>query len=205
MFKLNKLNKKGFTVIELLVVLAIFAAISGVAIFNFGAFQGRVDIKNLASDIALKTIEAQKSSLSGQFPPAAQGTPSATWKPSYGVYFNTASRSNFIYFVDLNTENGLYDSSSCPPVSGGECVEQITITKGNTVSSLDVYYTGDANPHSLTDLTVTFQRPNSSAKLISNGSLLAGVSFVQITITTPSPNSLTAFIKIYPSGRIQVN
>ena len=46
------------TYIELIVVLSIFAVMSSVVIFNYGLFQARIDIKNLASDIALKFVEA---------------------------------------------------------------------------------------------------------------------------------------------------
>jgi len=201
----HKLNK-GMSIVELLVVLSIFVAISGVAIFNFGNFQGQVDIRNLASDIALKTVEAQKASLSGQFPPIAQGTPALTWKPSYGIYFNTTSdNKSFIYFVDLGAENGLYDASSCPGT--GECLEQVTITKGNYISSLKVYYTDSTNA-SLNDLTITFQRPNSTAVLKSSGIAVPpvpAVSYVQITISSPKSPPSTALIKVYPSGRMQVN
>ncbi|WP_146755300.1 type II secretion system protein, partial [Shigella flexneri] len=64
--------ERGMTYVELIVVLSIFATISSVVIFNYGAFQDRIDIKNLSSDIGLKIVEAQKSSLSGQLPPVDQ-------------------------------------------------------------------------------------------------------------------------------------
>src|SRR3990167_3431372 len=105
---MNKLNKKikkngGMSYIELIVVLSIFSAMTSIVLFNYGDFQAKVDIKNLASDIALKVVEAQKMSLSGQFPPQPQygaiGDPAA-WKPSYGVSFDLTTPTQFIYFVD---------------------------------------------------------------------------------------------------------
>ena len=47
-------TNRGMTYVELIVVLSIFAVLSSVAIFNYGSFQDKVDIKNLGSDIALK-------------------------------------------------------------------------------------------------------------------------------------------------------
>ena len=190
--------------IELIVVLSIFSVISSVVVFNYGDFQAKVDVKNLASDIALKIVEAQKSSLSGSLPPLAQQMQiGPTWKPSYGVYFNLASANpdnkSFIYFSDLNN-NAIFDGSDCTAV---ECLNKITITKNNSISRLDVFYQGDTIPHSLNDLTITFFRPNSGATIRSSTSFVLPISYVQITLA--SPKSPIAIIKLYPSGRVQTN
>jgi len=204
MFKINKITKenRGMSYVELIVVLSIFSVLSSVVIFNYGGFQARVDIKNLASDIALKAVEAQKSSMSGKLPPLAQQSQiTSTWKPSYGIFIDrVADDKSFIYFTDLNAEDGLFDGSSCPGVN--ECLDKIAITKGNSISSLDVFYQDSTNAP-LNNLTVTFKRPDSSAIIKSNPALNPNVSFIQITIA--SPKGATAKIKLYPSGRIQVN
>ena len=186
--------------VELIVVLSIFSAISSIVLFNYGEFQAKVDVKNLASDIALKLVDAQNASLSGKLPPLSQQPPNPnTWKPSYGVYLNPNSdNKSFIYFTDLNNNN-LYEGSSC----AGECLDKIIITKGNSVSSLDVFYPGDSNPHNLNDLTVTFVRPDSSAIIKSTSPVASTIAYIQITIV--SPKTAAAKIKLYPSGRIQVN
>ena len=113
-------TSNGMTYVELIVVLSIFAVLSTVVIFNYGDFQAKVDIKNLASDIALKAVEAQKSSLNGVLPLA--GYNPATWKPSYGVYFDMNAPKQFIYFVDLNN-SGDYQTN--------ELLDTISITKNN--------------------------------------------------------------------------
>lgn len=213
MHKLFKKNgQSGMSYVELIVVLSIFSVLSGVVIYNYGDFQNRIDIKNLSSDIGLKIVEAQKSSLSGVFPPIAQRsqTPS-DWKPSYGVYFNLTNdtgpnkdNKSFIYFTDLNSQDELFNTSTCP--GNGECLEKVSITKGNSISNLAVCYQGNPTPcpmNKLDDLTVTFSRPDSGAILSSLGSRLTNVSYVQITII--SPKLFTSTINIYPSGRIQVD
>lgn len=210
--KSNKLNR-GMSMVELIVVLSIFAAMSTVAIFNFGNFQGKIDIKNLASDIALKTVQAQKAAVSGILPPKAQYDliNKVIWKPTYGVYFNSSSaldvdgiawNKKFYYFTDINSNN-LFTDSTCPV--GGECLDKVSITKGNYISNLAVFYVGDPpTTTTLDDLTVTFVRPNLKAELRSTTTNLtiATVSYVEITIS--SPRTETAKIRIYPSGRIQV-
>ncbi|HEV7424625.1 MAG TPA: type II secretion system protein [Candidatus Paceibacterota bacterium] len=189
------------TYIELIVVLSIFSVMSAIIIFNYGLFQARIDIKNLASDIALKFVEAQRASLSGNLPPLAQQAQiTSSWKPSYGVYLNPVSdNKSFIYFADLDQNSNLIN----PDCSGvAECLDKISITKGNTISSLNVFYQNSTSAP-LNDLTVTFVRPNSAAVIKSTTPLNPNILYVQATIL--SPRSPTATIKVYPSGRIQVN
>ena len=126
------------TLLELLVVLAIFGILSTVVIFNYGNFQSEIYIKNLASDIALQVVTAQKSAVSGLLPSQSY---SLGWKPSYGVYFSTVSslgadNKDFIYFTDLNSD-GKFDGSSCPATTG-ECISKYTITNNNSISNISV-------------------------------------------------------------------
>lgn len=190
------------TYVEIIVVLSIFSVIVSVSMYNYGGFQERVDIKNLASDIALQIVEAQKSALSGLLPPPTF-LPPLGWKPSYGVYFNLAGAENksFIYFTDFPTLT-VYDGlSSCT----GECLNKVTLTTKNSyISRLDVFYqSAPLIPVSIQNLTITFSRPDSGAKLTSSPALSPNISHAQITVT--SQKGATSLIKIYPFGRIQVN
>lgn len=196
---MNKKIKKnqGMSYLELIVVLSIFSVMSTVVIFNYGDFQARVDIKNLASDIALRIVQAQKSALSGSL--SSKVPTVSPWKPAYGVYFNLIDNKSFTYFTDLNNDNQ-YDGSACG--GSGECVDKITITKNNIISRMDVFYQGGTSA-SLNDLTIIFTRPNSSASISSTTTFTLPVSYVQITVTTPKGS--VSLIKLYPSGRVQIN
>lgn len=198
-FVIRNLNA-GMTYVELIVVLSIFVIMSSVVIYNYGDFQDKVDIKNLSSDIALKVVEAQKSAVSGLLP--SIGT-LPNWKPAYGVYFNTNSSSNtsFIYFTDIDQNGSFTNPPTC--LSGGECVQQFTITKGAKISALNVFYSGDTNAHALTELNLVFTRPNSGPKIQSTPAISGTVNYVQVTVQ--SAKLFNVNIKIYPSGRIQVN
>lgn len=184
--------RAGMTAVELVVVLGIFAVLSAVVTFNYGNFQDKVDIKNLGSDIALKIVEAQKSSVNGMRNSSAD----ADWTPSYGVYFDINNPKQFIYFADLNNDF-LHDG-------GSENLDVIEITKNNYISRIDrcadtacSTSTPISNP-----LSVIFKRPDSSAIFVSPG-LSPGFDHIQITIA--SLRGGAALIKLYPSGRIQVN
>src|SRR6266568_1103189 len=77
----------GMSILELMVVMGIYAVISAVVIFSYPKFQAKVDIENLASDIALQVVTAQNAALNGLLPLSTQNH-SASWKPTYGVYFS---------------------------------------------------------------------------------------------------------------------
>lgn len=197
----SKLNK-GMTYVELIVVLSIFAILSGTAIFNYKGFQSKVDIKNLSNDIALKLVQAQKESSTGKWNSYA----GSSWKPSYGLYFSSSTNSKIAYFADLNNDDSC-SSSGCSNflvdiTSSGEVTEVMSITKGNTISSISV--TGSSCPISLSNLTVVYKRPSSSPA-ISSTTPLGGCSISYISINLTSPDNVNSNVKIYPSGRIQIN
>jgi prepilin-type N-terminal cleavage/methylation domain-containing protein len=203
MKKLKIKMNRGMTYIELIVVLSIFAVLSGVVMFNYTTFEAEIDIKNLASDIALQMVTAQKAALSGLLPtqtPTVPGYPATPWKPAYGVYFNPTLLTNksFIYFVDLNSSNTYDGAASCT----GECLNKVAITGNDTISSLNVFYTNSTSA-ALSDLTVTFARPSSGPIIKSSTALNLNIAYVQITVT--ATNGKTSYIKLYPSGRVQVS
>lgn len=188
-------RQAGMTLVELIVVLSIFAVLSTVAIFNYRDFQAKVDIKNLGSDIALKIVEAQKLSVNGVW---NSSTTLANWKPSYGAYFDTATPKQFLYFADLDN-NDRYDGL---PTCTIECLDKITITKDNYISRIDGY-TGSTITLITTPFSVVFRRPDSRAIFRDSNGALIGFDYIQITVD--SPNGAKVLIKLYPSGRVQVN
>ena len=206
-FKNYKRNQ-GMTYVELIVVLSIFASLSTVVMFNYNEFQERIDIKNLSSDIALKVVEAQKSSISGRLPPS-QPVGGQNWKPSYGVYLNPATDNEFFYyFTDINQNciDPLLDTSSVC-MDEDESLEQIILPKGNIIDGLSFLDRGDTSPddlQGLTDLTISFVRPSGSAIFRSTDTSFDpdNVDYVQITVK--SPKDTTANIKIYSSGNIDI-
>ena len=191
-------TSNGMTYIELIVVLGIWAVMSSIVMFDYQEFQAKVDIKSLASDIALKIVEAQKSALSGKW---ASGAP-LDWKPSYGVYFDINSippgdNKSFIYFADLYNDK-IYNDAP---------LDTINMTKGNYIDKIETCAISCLliNP---AYLSITFKRPDSGVFFYSNVPLdpkdpINNFDYIKITIK--SPKGAAALIKIYPSGRIQVN
>ncbi len=192
-------TNRGMTYVELIVVLSIFATLSAVVLFNYSEFQSRIDIKNLSSDIALKIVEAQKSSTSGRVPSFSV---SPTWKPSYGIYINPSTdNKSFSFFADVD-QDGQFDDTSCPGTI--ECLEKISITKGNSISGLSFVNRNETNSNPMNDLTITFIRPNGAAVLRSStiGFVPANVNYVEIGVI--SQKGTPATIKIYSSGKLDI-
>ena len=202
LFKIQKNN--GMTYVEIIVVLSIFFVMTSIILFNYREFQAKVDIKNFASDVASKVVEAQKSSLAGKLPPSShQPANPTTWKPSYGVYFDTTERKQFIYFTDISVINALYDGSlSCS--DSDECLDRITITKNNSISGLKVFGNNCPADANVNNLTIVFKRPNYRA-IMTSSPPCSNISHAQIIVASPQSATTTANINIYPSGRIQVN
>ena len=205
-----KLNR-GMSYVELIVVLVIFGILSAAVMYSYGEFQAKVDIKNLASDIALKIVEAQKSALSGNL--STHSPSDSTWKPAYGVYFskvsqnNGANDKNFFYFTDRDNDSVFDDSSCSPSTLTTECLDKITIVKGanyiENIEDCNAEPCQDGAP-TINSLAITFKRPDSRANFNLNGASITG-KYVQITVVSPKYSTISAAIKIYPSGRIQVN
>jgi prepilin-type N-terminal cleavage/methylation domain-containing protein len=219
MKKLKIKKNRGFTYVELIVVLSIWAIMSSILFFNYGTYQATVDVNNYANQIALEITQAQRAALSGEQPPVSPTV--SPWRPSYGVYFNIApipsglGSKNFIYYADLNNTsfdgNGLDWGFDVPT----ESLENISMTKGEYISDLSYFKCGNIACSTLTQvslstqtppaLDITFTRPNFSAAIYFGNitSTVAGLDHVQITIA--SPQGPKAYIEVYPSGRVDIN
>ena len=198
-FTKAKLNK-GMTYVELIVVMSIFSTLAAVVMFNYSAFQSKIDIKNLANDIALRLVQAQRSANAGLVP-LRDLSSYPNWKPSYGIFIEKANNKTIKYFTNLDNSDQVFDGSSCS--GSGECLELIDITKGNSISRIDAYNSSnEVIAAELTNLTILFTRPSEEAKITTTPSV---TNFYYMQITVTSPKLITATIKIFPSGRIEVN
>ena len=123
---------KGFTLIEFVVIISIFAIMAAVALFNFQGFNSNVAISNLSHDIALTLRQAQVFGWSAQtattgstlIPQIDPNDPTKLLHYADGVYFpydtSTSSFKNqFILYTktDPTTGNEMYIPSN-PPIPG---------------------------------------------------------------------------------------
>ena len=186
--------RKGMTYVELIVVLSIFSIMSAISLFDYRKFEAKVEVKNLANDIALQIVNAQKSAMAGKIPEGLITT--SSWVPAHGVYFDLTEPNRFIAFADVGSDNiygGDYENESVIEITKQSFIKGIKVEGGYCFGS------------EINDVSIVFRRPDSSA-LVSNSLIgnCSGFSFVDIYVSS-ADNSATANIKIYPTGRIEID
>ena len=220
----NKLrDQKGFTVLELIFVIIIFAILSTTCLISFRTFSARISFNNLTQDIALSVVQAQKDAMMGAI---NSNFISRDIKPAYGIYFTTASSTSgthnvvntqFVSFTDMpGVGSGstsligdkIYDPTllniNCGNSSNPECVRVAGISTGEYVSKI-CYVSGSlvcASP----DVSIVFVRPNPDPVISVRTSFAVSTYIttpaVCIEVAAPQDVSSTRTIKINSFGQI---
>jgi len=158
-FKISNLNSKistfsrGFTMIELIVSVAIFAFMTALVIARYGSFNQGTLITNLAYDTALTIRTAQSYGLSVK----SVDSNTNTFSASYGVHFDMSTPTQYVLFADKDN-SGTYDSS--------EAITTYTLTSGGKISAICLGSTYSADCSGGTNVTgnntldITYKRPN---------------------------------------------
>lgn len=189
--KIKNLKFNGFTLVELLVSVAIFVTITTVVLVRHSQFSGTILVENLAYDIALSVRKAQVFGLSIK-------ESSTGFNAGYGVHFDEDSNNSYIFFVDkpelvTGVGNQKYDGSS-------EKIETLTLKGGNTISKFCALSgeTQKCSP-SITYLDIIFERPNPEAIIKSNND-----TYSSAKITISSPQGMQWNIEVTETGQISV-
>jgi prepilin-type N-terminal cleavage/methylation domain-containing protein len=208
----------GVTLIELIVVIAIFTVVSGVLMFNYSDFNTNVSIRNLSQEIALSIRKAQTYATSVQSIDAAHVSTVAY--PAYGISFSTDTSTDpsdtipdmrqFVLFADIprsgDTEgNREYEySDMCgTPSEDNECVESFAITSADRIVSICTDLNGgDCDAE---EVNIMFHRPSPDADICvmkNNKCEDELASFVKITLE--SPKGIQKVISVWNTGQIGV-
>lgn len=208
----SQTHEGGLTLLEVVFVITIFAIMASIVLFNFKGFGNSTAMNNLAQDIALRVVEAQKSATSGALTPGLDGLSDAT-APSYGAYFDSGTAASvanhsFSYFADQNHDGFFNDLGLCPsaPVAGNECLSVTTITTGDYISDICVQHPIPGSPAHVdcrTDasLHVTFTRPYHDAVMkacVAAGPcgtpIVADAAYIEITSSTDAAEKRTIVV-----------
>ena len=150
---------KGFTLVELVVTVGIFAIISTVIISRNSQFDEEIFLSDMAYDVALSVRRAQSFGVNVR---SAEGS----FDHPYGIFFTNAT-TTYQLFVDTN-DDGFYNDPE-------ELLETYTIGRGTMISPLCDFASKTCN---LETLTVMFERPEPDA-IIEQGSVTrAGVGIL---------------------------
>lgn len=184
----------GFTLVELLVSIGIFAIITTVAVVNQSNFNGSILLTNLAYEIGLSIRESQVFGIT------VKGTTldATKFDSGYGMRFDISTPTKYYLFEDRNPPDHFCDASECG--SGyANVVETFNINKGNRISKLCV--DGDCSTPVVLD--ISFVRPNPDAFIRING---AGGSYGKAEICVLSPSTETKRkVTVESTGQISVS
>ena len=177
MFSDNQ-QSSGFSLVELIVVIAIVGVLSSVIIARYNTFDSAILLRNLAYDVALSIREAQALGVSVR----GEG---GTFTYAYGVHFDIGN--SYILFRDID-DDGVFDS--------GEEVSVEVIREGGSVSDLCGNSTCGKS-----EMDVTFKRPNPDAQIVTTP---ATGGLTSATVEVMSRQGSTRTVQVWPTGQISV-
>ena len=193
----------GFTLIEMLVVLAIMGILMTVVLFNQSKFSNDISVVNEAQAISLDIRQAQ---IYGSGVRGGVGGATGDFTKPYGIHFdlNPANLTSYKFFIDNDPTNSVYNNPpdtliSTPAIGRGNKISSICAIIGNLSTQV-------CGP--FTSLDITFIRPNPDAILtfnISPSITNPGSPFFGAVVKLLSPQGKTASITIYLTGQISVN
>lgn len=121
---------KGFTVVEMLVVLSIIGTITGIVIFNVGSQQRNSALLRSAQNLSLNLRRVENFALSSKIFKTS-GVPCG-----WGIHFNGVGSTSYIIFADKAMNVNCSDRDFTRAADGSEDFENIKLDPQITISSL---------------------------------------------------------------------
>ncbi len=203
------MNTRGFTLIELVVCVAIFAMMTSLLVAKYGTFNQSVLLTDLAYDTAITIRTAQTYGLSVQ----SSNVGTTPFNYAYGVDFSTAAPANILtLFADTygpatlpwsGSPDGAYESGA----GKDSLVSAYTITRGAIISAMCVSDGSDCNTGTLKAspnvVDITFKRPNPDAVICING-IGTPCPYAYAQITIKGTDGSTRQVIIRNTGQVSV-
>jgi prepilin-type N-terminal cleavage/methylation domain-containing protein len=217
--KITQKNKKqtaGFSVIELIVVISIFAIMSGVTLFNYGDYRQKIEEINVAQDVALSIRQAQIYGISASNKDVGQTFSDTISEAEFfenkiaDITDNTSVRGISIE-PNTNTLNLFEDVNKdrVYTLDTDVLIDQRRIITGSVFMKACLNYSTPTNfetceviEEGSSPIDITFQRPYPDTYTLHNEIVYTHVwlGFFE-DLSQVEPNS---YIAIEPSGQISV-
>lgn len=191
-------SAKAFTVIELMVSVAIVGVISAVVIFNYSKFNDNISLSSATQEIAVAIREAQTYGLSVKETSIGSGQ----FGSAYGIYFEPDDPSHYFVFVDLDGSNTFDIGSGCGSGST-ECIEKFTLRNGARITSICDAMTCPPES-SVKKLNIVFLRPNPDALIYftNNGGQIKSGPSTRARIILTSTKGTTVTVTVESTGQV---
>lgn len=202
----NKLTKKGFTLVEMIVVMGIVTIIIAVTLFNYQDVNSKSILKNVAYDMALSFREIQSLGL-GAKKYTLSNTTTDSFKTPFGAQFNSG-QDIYMLFADEDQNNNCFDNSTLCVCPDGECLSLIR-PGYDKIKIYDVCVSDDNGDNSdcisneLIDYaSAIFKRPNPDARIYSSESS-SPKQLMRVLLQVKDSDDLQ-MIKVTNTGQVSV-
>lgn len=215
-----RLSKRGFTLVELMVSVAIILVMTGILLENYPESSIRITLLNNTHTLALLLREAQVRGSAVDSSNYVIG--------GYGILIDSATSSQAILFGDsvgnLNLKNsagfsigdGLFDKSVSPDTTKeifamkrDFSFEKLCVAS-STASSIDAprgyLCNATSTPH-INSLTISFSRPSQNAHIYINNSTSTNYTAACIQLyssKSPNPGHIRSVL-VYHSGMVMTS
>ncbi len=198
----NKVSSnKGFTVVELLVVISIFTVITTALVIQQSNWNDKLQLNSKLYDLALLVRQAQIYSLGVRQDTLASGD---NFNLGYGIHFEASNNSSYIFFSDKN-QNQKYDI--------GEDIQTYNLTNGITIDRFCGYLGNSSTERcgpdagNIETLDISFYRPEPKAiiTLLNNGGNTSSSVNPPAIIYLKTSEGTLASVRVETNGQISID
>lgn len=190
-------NTGGFTLVELIISVAIFVFMTVLLVSKYGNFSNGILTTNIAYDIAITIRQSQAFGLHVR-------QTNSSFSGAYGTHFTKASSGNtkFELFFDANSDS-VFTSGPTPGVVPDETLAGYVLKRNSIIQDIAVG-TGPANITAHPDsLNVVFKRPDPDAIITAvTGGTKTKVAYAEIILK--GPDASTRKIVVRRTGQISI-
>lgn len=188
----HKNHTGGFTMLELLVTIAIYIMMVSIVLANYRTFNTNALFVNASEDVILALRQAQVYGVGTKANPVTCGVQASAFACPYGVYINMADPNGLTIFVDLDGDKKY--------TSGFDAIVQKTSWMPAIVISSIQCGAGACFGNKM---NITFTRPTPDAFITDDGGAPNRVDSGTITLKDINSNR-TSTITITNAGQISI-